>query len=608
VTPPRAPSVRPPILSWGGPTLPRHGRPPSILWSGPGCLAQSLGVLLLPLIVAIPTALVFELSEVIETLPALLVLTTILLAPITVVQILGIVLKSRREVAFWRREGELSLSRLVDVLHRHASVVSGRGWVLLFGGLLTTVVALGLKWASLGVIAVLSLLLFYLVVGWTLFVSTFLARTFEAGMGRADAGITRQMVPAVALTGDAVEEVVGLRRVPVPWGYVLVVEDPNPPRLRTETRYAVGATARSGEIEARGFLRATPRGFYHLGPARIAYQDLLGITRVSVASVATAELKVLPKLMPVVIVDPPRSPLESPDVVTRPHRYATEDHFRFREYLPGDDVRRIHWRLSMRAGRLHVRLPETRETSTERIVLLLDSFLPPGKLLDAAHGGEEILDALVLAWLGIARELVGRGNRVTLLAAATKADGTDVVLESIDARGGAVSRWQDLGARVRWQPRFDLPAMLGSVGDDMHGVVVTARFTAPPPAQHRGQTTTWLMMDPADALGKPDPHWLNEVIGVGPGEAVGRSTLALVRWFLLLPHPVGSDENHFGRRIGATWQIRRRWHARRVLRILARRRAGATLKEVRARGDAVYRIERTPTAVRLVGVAARRAS
>jgi hypothetical protein len=58
----------------------------------------------------------------------------------------------------------------------------------------------------------------------------------------------------------------------------------------------------------------------------------------------------------------------------------------------------------------------------------------------------------------------------------------------------------------------------------------------------------------------------------------------------------------------AAWQIRRRWHARRVLRILARRRAGATLKEVRTRGDAVYRIERTPTAVRLVGVAARRAS
>ncbi|MEZ4240765.1 MAG: DUF58 domain-containing protein [Myxococcota bacterium] len=587
---------------------PRHGRPTSMLWTVPGCLAQTVGVFVLPFKVALPAGLVFELSEVVQTLPALLALTAILLAPVTVVQILGIFLKSRKELAFLAAR-----ARAVRLpLRRGALPPRERGQrarvVLLLGGLLTTLIALGLKWASLGILAVLSLLLFYLVVGWTLFVSTFLARTFESGMGRADAGITRRMLPAVAHAGDSVEEVVSLRRVPVPWGYVLVVEDPNPPRLRTETRYAVGATARSGEIEARGFLRATPRGFYHLGPARIAYQDLLGITRVSVASVATAELKVLPKLMPVVIVDPPRSPLESPDVVTRPHRYPTEDHFRFREYLPGDDVRRIHWRLSMRAGQLHVRLPETKETSTERIVLLLDSYLPPGKLLDASHGGEEILDALVLAWLGIARELVDRGNRVTLLAAVTKADGTDVVTESIDARGGAVARWQDLGARARWQPRFDLPAMLASIGDDMHGVVVTARFTAPPPGNQGGQTTTWLMMDPADALGKPDRHWLWDVVGLPAGAPASAKSMALLRWVVLLPHPVGSDENHFARRVGTAWQLRRRWHARRVLRILAQQRAGRTVKEVRARGDAVYRIERTPTAIRLLGIASRKAS
>lgn len=577
----------------------RHGQPTPLWWSAPGCLLQTVGVLVLPLIVAVPFALVFELSEVVETLPALLVFTGLVLTPVTVIQVLGIVLKSRTEFAFWRRERALTFSRTIDVLHRHASVVTGRGWVLLFGGLFMTVLALGMKWASLGVIAVLTLLLFYLVVGWTLFVSTFLARTFEAGMGRADTGISRQMLPAVTLAGDPVEEVVRFRRVPVPWGYVLVVLDPNPPRLRTESRYTIGPTARSGEVEARGHLRATPRGMYHLGPARIAYQDLLGITRVSVASVATAELKVLPRMVPVVVVDPPRSPMVTPDVVTRPHRYATEDYFRFREYFAGDDVRRIHWRLSMRAGRLHVRLPETRETSTERIVLVLDSYLPPGKLLDAAYGGEEILDALVLAWLGIARELVERGNRVTLLSAATATDGLDVVLEPLDARSGSVSRWQDLGARVRWQPRYDLPAMLDTIGEDAHGVVVTARFTAPPPGPMRSQTLTWLMMDPADALGKPDPHWFGDVTGRGP--------LSVVRWLTLLPHPVGSDENHFTRRFRSTVRLRQRWHARRTLRTLARLRAGRTLTELRARGDAIYRIERTPLAIRLVGIQGRRA-
>jgi uncharacterized protein (DUF58 family) len=546
--------------------------------------------------VALPTALVFELSEVVDTLPALLALTAVLLAPVTVIQLVGLALKSARELAFWRQRRSLSVGRVFDVLYRHASIITGRGWVMLVGGLFMTVVALGLQWAALGLIAVLALLLFYLIVGWTLFVATFLARTFETGLERSGSGIHRQMTPAVVQSGDPVEEVLTLRHVPVPLGYVLVVEDPNPPRLRTETRYAVGAMARSGVIEARGLLRSTPRGMYHLGPARIAYQDLLGITRVSVASVATAELKVLPRLLPVVVVDPPRSPMRTPDVVTKPHRYPTEDHFRIREYLAGDDVRRIHWRLSMRAGRLHVRLPETKETSTERIVLMLDSYLPPGKLLDASHGGEEILDALVLAWLGIARELCDRGNRVTLVTAAVGVDGA-TELEWLDARAGSVARWQDLGARARWQPRYDLHAMLDAIGADTHGVVVTARFTAPPPQQVQGKTLTWLMMDPADALGPPDPHWLWGVAGRGP--------LSWLRWLVFLPHPVGSEENHFARRLRAVMALRRLWSARRTLRTLARQRAGRTLAALRERGDAIYRIERTPTAVRLVGIAGR---
>jgi hypothetical protein len=41
---------------------------------------------------------------------------------------------------------------------------------------------------------------------------------------------------------------------------------------------------------------------------------------------------------------------------------------------------------------------------------------------------------------------------------------------------------------------------------------------------------------------------------------------------------------------------------------VASRRAGATFEELARRGDAVYRIERGPTAIRLVGVSAQRAT
>lgn len=556
-----------------------------------------MGVFALPFGIALPAALLFESSEVIETLPAMLTFTLLILTPISLLQIVGTALKSRAELSYWRQRGELTIPRGMDVIYRHLSVVTGRGWVLLSGGLAMTLLALAFRWASLGTIAVMSLLLFYVMVGWTLFVSTFLVRTFEGGLGRGGAGITRQMRPAVALAGDPVEEVVLFRNVPVPIGYVLLVEDPNPPRLNTESRYGVGPSARSGEVEARGLLRATPRGNHHLGPARILYQDLLGITQVSVASVATAQLKILPRLQPVVIEQPPRSSMVAPDIITQPHRFATEDHFRFRGYLPGDDTRRIHWRLSMKAGRLQVRLPETKEVSSEQVMLLLDSYLPKGKLLDAAHGGETILDSLVLAWLGIAHELVDRGNRVTLMTAVPDPQAEEGwALQRLDAKRGALPRWQDLGSRVGWQGSFDLPQMLEAIGDNAHGVVVTARFTAPPPGPLPGRTATWLMMDPATALGQADPHWIAQV--------VGRTPLRWLRWLLLRPYPPGSEDNHLVYRLRRVWAIRSRWRARRALRRIAQRRAGQTLAELRARGDAIYRIERGATHIRLVGLKA----
>ena len=171
------------------------------------------------------------------------------------------------------------------------------------------------------------------------------------------------------------------------------------------------------------------------------------------------------------------------------------------------------------------------------------------------------------------------------------------------------ARWQDLGARCSWQGRFDIPAMLQNtrlakstarVGStqDVHAVVVTARFTAAPPGMAPGQSITWLFMDPADALGKPDPHWLRQIAGTTP--------LAQLGWLLRLPYPVGSEDNSTWLRFRSTLQLRSLFQARQALRQVAQKRAGRTLKELEARGDAIYRIERHARHIRLTGLRSRR--
>jgi uncharacterized protein (DUF58 family) len=550
------------------------------------------GMFLLPFVLGFVAALFFEVSEVADTMWVMLGLSAVVIAPAFLFQLVGVMLKTGREGRLLRERGRLTFASGLAALHRHVRVVTPRGWAVLFTGLSFVVCALAAKWASLSVLAVLALLLFYGTVGATSFLSTFLVGSFETGVKRRGS-ITREMVPAVVLSGDAAEERFTFRRVPVPPGFYLLVEDPLPERLGTTSRYAVGAGARREELMVGGRLRITPRGLYQLGPAEVYYQDMLGLTRISLASLATAELKVLPRFRPLEIREPPRSRLQAPDVLTRPHRFATEDHFRFREYVSGDDTRRIHWKLSIRSGHLTLRQPETREVSTRTILLVLDAYLPAGRMLDDAVGVEEVLDRLVETFLALAKELTERGDKVTIVAVARRPEDGGLAIETIVCARGGHQRWQDLGARAVWQGQHDLPQLLDAVGKGVNGIVVSSRFQAPPPAMAEGQALTWVYLPPVEALGARDPTLLQTLAG---------TQVNAFTWLFRLPYLAGSDENAFTAQLRTLRFHMARLAARRRLRAIAKTNGARTLQALVARGDAVYRLEPGVGTHRLVGL------
>lgn len=551
------------------------------------------GMFVLPFVLGFVAALFFEVSEVADTMWVMLGIAAVLIAPAFLAQVAGVILKVGRETRQLRTRGRLDLASWLAAVHRHVRIVTPRGWAVLFTGLSFVVCALGAKWASLSVLAVMALLLFYFTVGATSFISTFLVGSFASGV-KTRGSISREMVPAVILAGEPAEERFTFRRVPVPPGYFLLVEDPLPARLGTTSRYAVGAGARREELTVGGRLRVTPRGLYQLGPAEIYYSDMLGLTRISLASLATAELKVLPRFRALDIREPPRSRQQAPDAITRPHRFATEDHFRFREYVAGDDTRRIHWKLSIRSGHLTLRQPETREISTRTIVLVLDTFLPAGRMLDDAVGVEEVLDRMVETFLALTKELVERGDKLTLVAVARRGDGAGIEIESMPGARGGHARWQDLGARVVWQGRHDLPDLLDAVGPGMHGIVVSSRFQAPPPQMAAGQALTWVYLPPEEALGKRDPTLLQVLAG---------TTTNAASWLFRLPYLAGSDENALTAQLRTIRFHAGRLAARRRLREVARVNGGRTLAAILARGDTVYRLEPGVGTHRLVGLA-----
>lgn len=550
---------------------------------------HAIGLFLLPFIIGFVAALFLEVGEVAQTLPFLIGISVLVIFPAWLAQIIGIALKTNRELRLLEEKGRRQPGDLLRVLNRHTKIVTPRGWAVLFAGLWFIVCALGLRWADLSFVGVISLLLFYGVLGFTSFVSTFLVTAFESNLKRGS--IQRQMVPAVVLAGDPAEERFNFRKMLVPPGYFLLVEDPLPARLATVSRYAVGAGA-SDELTVGGRLRRSPRGLYRLGPAEIYFQDIFGFTRIALASVATAELKVLPRFRSLEIKEPPRSRVETPDVRTRPHRFPTEDHFRFREYAAGDDTRRIHWKLSVRSGRLNVRLPENKEFSTKNVLLVLDSFLPAGRMMEDAVGVEEVLDAAVETWISLARQLVEQGDKVSLLGAARNEKG-ELNPELIRCQKGGHVRWQDLGARVCWQSRHELGDLLAQAGKDMHAVVVSSRFQSPPPQPFEGQSLTWVYLPPHEALGEKDPGLLETLAG-SPGKALS--------WLFLLPGPAGADENSLAAQFRFVSYHYGRLQARARLRAIARQNGARVLKALIDRGDTVYKLEPGVGCHRLVGL------
>ncbi|WP_406043206.1 DUF58 domain-containing protein [Micromonospora sp. NBC_00898] len=111
------------------------------------------------------------------------------------------------------------------------------------------------------------------------------------------------------------------------------------------------------------------RGVVPVGPLRVTRRDPLGLVAVARPYGGTVPVWVHPRIHPLRAV--PTGAGRSLDGRTDsvPHGSITFDSLR--EYVVGDELRRVHWRTSARVGELMVR--ENVDTSLPRIVVVLDN-------------------------------------------------------------------------------------------------------------------------------------------------------------------------------------------------------------------------------------------
>lgn len=421
--------------------------------------------------------LVFDVREVEETSDQFASYAAMILLPILLLQLAAITVKVAREIRSARADGRRGGSVVVDALDRHVKVLTTRGIAMAGASLLMVSVALERKFGQFAALAVAGLGLMYIASTAATIVSAFWVRAFDDRVRKRRGAIDREISPTVIDAGEAATERFHLARVPVPPGFRMHLEERLPDRLGGDTRFAVDRTVSGSEVTVSAPLPRTPRGLYRLGPAEVWYEDILGLTRVFVAARAVASLRVLPRLRPVVFDRKPRSYTKAEGSLSILSRIATEEHYRTRPYVTGDDLRRVHWKQSINTGQLVIRVPEAVPYAPSRVRLVLDTYLPP-HLRVAAHAGgralksgeraaarapealDEVLDLLVEGWIALAHQLQKRGEMVTLVVAVRPEPGANAVVRSVDCKRGDERKWRAIGSDAAWQNDVPLDRLL----------------------------------------------------------------------------------------------------------------------------------------------------
>jgi len=160
-------------------------------------------------------------------------------------------------------------------------------------------------------------------------------------------------------------------------------------------------------------VRPTRWGRRRLGPALVVATSPWGAFRsVLRRTDGDQPLTVLPKPA---TFDAPSAPVSKPGLVgvhRSPRRGSGNEFAGIREFQPGDRLRRVHWRQSLRTDTLHV--TSTHADHDRHVVLLVDALNDIGES-DGIDGRASSLDTAFRAAGAIAAHHLSTGDRVSMM-------------------------------------------------------------------------------------------------------------------------------------------------------------------------------------------------
>lgn len=218
------------------------------------------------------------------------------------------------------------------------------------------------------------------------------------------------------------------------------------------------------------------RGWHRFGPATAAASDPLGLTARREEIGGSVRFLVYPRMVPISeLIVPARQPFGD----FKPTQSVVEDPMRMagvRDYVPGDNPRRIHWRATARTGELQTRVYEPSASPVAAIFLdtITFSYLWEGQ-------NSALLELAVTTTASLSRQLLEGRHQVGLYANAPIPNRSRTVRVPPGRRPGQLTRiLEDLatlvpafGDRIERMVMEELPRLpWGSTV-----VIVTCRVT-----------------------------------------------------------------------------------------------------------------------------------
>jgi uncharacterized protein (DUF58 family) len=196
-------------------------------------------------------------------------------------------------------------------------------------------------------------------IGFALLVLVLIA-TVIVNSRRHQLEVQRTVMPERARAGQPVEVKLALSNKGRGSAPLLLLDDHVPLELAGNARFALNGVEPGGERETTYELRPPRRGRFEIGPLDISFVDPFGLAQTHTEVTGSTPLLVYPRIETLSL---PRDLGQRRSMSVSALRQLSgargEDFYTLREYVEGDDLRKIHWPSTAKRGRPMIRQEET---------------------------------------------------------------------------------------------------------------------------------------------------------------------------------------------------------------------------------------------------------